>query len=182
LSATLRAWSNIRVASRIIPITILFISLAYSHVLAYYRIQLPAKACGADPGTYQIVLGFCNLFVWSWIPSVGMLVRGLLTIRHVQQGKRRLASQNTEKHLQQTHRKTDRQLTQMMFVQSFTLCSTTTAYSIFALYKALAVNTKENALDLAKDNSIANILSFISVTDPCMSFYQFILSRQFFRR
>jgi hypothetical protein len=84
--------------------------------------------------------------------------------------------------LQQTHRKTDRQLTQMMFVQSFTLCSTTTAYSIFALYKALAVNTKENALDLAKDNSIANILSFISVTDPCMSFYQFILSRQFFRR
>jgi hypothetical protein len=180
-SATLRAWSNIRVASRIIPVTILFVGLAYSHVLRYYNIQLSTKACASDLGTYQIGLAICNLLVWSWIPSSGMLACGFLTIRHIRQGKRRLAPRNIDNHLQQTHRKTDRQLMQMMLVQSSTLCLTTIGHPINALYKALSGTTQENALDIAKDTLIANMLSFISLTSPCVSFYLFILSSQFFR-
>ena len=68
-------------------------------------ILLPQHVCAVVSSSYQTFYAFFNLIIWSWIPTPCMLIFGLLLIRHIRQGKRRVAPQNQ---LQQNQCKTDR--------------------------------------------------------------------------
>jgi len=92
-SATLRKLSSVRVSFRIIPFTILFVSLTFIHMLVYYKIILEHQQCDVESSTYAEFDSFCNLIMWSWVPSLGMFIFTLLTLRNVRQGKRRIAPQ-----------------------------------------------------------------------------------------
>jgi hypothetical protein len=108
-----------------------------------------------------------------------MLVFGLLTVRHVRQGKRRVFPQNHFRRKQ----KTDRQLIQMLLVQSFLFGSTTTALSIGELYVSITNYLMiKTDLEVVKDNCLINILNYVVSAGPCVSFYLFTLSSQLFRR
>ena len=108
-----------------------------------------------------------------------MLIFGLLTVRHVHQGKMRIAPQN---HFQRNKKKTDRQLIQMLLIQSFVFGSTTTIFSIGSLYISIMSNLiVKTDLEKVKDNYVTNVLNCIANIGPCMSFYLFTLSSQVFR-
>jgi len=108
-----------------------------------------------------------------------MLIFGLLIVRHLRQARKRIAPQNP---LQRSQKKTDRQLIQMLLMQSFVLGSTTTALSIGTLYISITNNLiVKNALEKAEDNYTTNVLNYIAIIGPCMSFYIFTLSSQLFR-
>jgi hypothetical protein len=110
-----------------------------------------------------------------------MIVFGSLTIQNVRQGKRRVLPQTIQDQRQQSRRKTDAQLIKMMLVQSFVFGSTTTSYSIVALYVASDAASTDDALRKAIDNYLSNVFGYIALTGPCMSFYLFTLSSQLFR-
>lgn len=179
-STTLRSWSNIRVASRAILLTTLFIAFAYIHLPFYQTILLPQRTCTIVSISYQTFYALWNLIIWSWIPTICMLIFGLLIIRHIHQGRMRVAPQTQ---FQRNLRQTDRQLIQMLLIQSFIFGSTTTAFAIGSLYISITNNlTVKNDLQKIKDNYVTNVLNCVANIGLCMSFYIFTLSSQSFRR
>jgi hypothetical protein len=144
-----------------------------------YTIFLPQRICAAISSTYEAFYALWNLIFWSWIPTMCMLICGLLIIRHIRQGKLRIRPQN---YCQQNQRKNNRQLIQMLLIQSFVLGSTTTAFAIGSLYISITNNLKvKNDLETAQDTYLTNVLNSIANIGPCLSFYLFTLSSQLFR-
>ncbi|CAF1367154.1 unnamed protein product [Adineta steineri] len=68
-SATIRAWSNIRVVTRATPLTILIVGLAYVHIPFYSRLNT-ASSCVGTSGTYATFVGIFNSFIFSMGPPV----------------------------------------------------------------------------------------------------------------
>ena len=138
--------------------------------------------CAPQSSSYKISFYVFQLIIWSIIPSSAMLVFGFLTIRHVRQVKMRVATQNTVNLRQQRLRSVDRQLIQMMLVQSFVFSLTTCGSSIVNLYFIYNVNSTTDPVETARELLITNTFGFIGLFVPCTSFYLFTLSSKLFRR
>jgi uncharacterized membrane protein YjgN (DUF898 family) len=145
-----------------------------------YILVLPGGSCVPEPGIYYTFLSIWLLVTWSFIPTICMLVFGLLTVRHIRQGRNRVATQNPQNQAHQNQKKTDRQLIQMMLIQAFVFGSTTTVYSVVNLYVSL--NPATDSVGKAQQNLMTQTLGYIALTGPCVSFYLFTLSSQLFRR
>ncbi|CAF1339425.1 unnamed protein product [Adineta steineri] len=157
-SATLRGWSSLRVTRLAIPSTTLLIGLMHIHILVY------------------------NTIVQSPLSCVGMLIFGLLTIHQYRQGKKRVAPTNTQNVRQKISRSTDRQLIQMMLVQSLVFGLTTSAASFSFLGSLSDVNSITDPIGAARKNLIKDVLFQFGFFGPCTSFYLFTLSSKLFRR
>jgi hypothetical protein len=191
-SVAIRAWSNSRVASITILFTIPAVGLSYIYVPIQYEIIQTTRKCPASQGNNLLFNGIWNLIVFSLGPSIVMLIFGSLTIRHVQLSVQRVAPQTInikdaftrppQQEQLQRQKTTDRQLTQMMVVQVIYFSLLSSPVSINWLYTSLRSNVVIDALQSAKDTLFSNIVSFISLTGACTSFYLFTLSSQLFRR
>lgn len=173
----LRRWSSTRIASRVIPLTVLFVALIYLHLPFHYTIIFPQRTCTFESSDYQAFFALFNMVIWSWIPTVCMLTFGALILRHIHLVRQRVVPQNT------AQRKTDRQLIRMLFFQSFVLCSMTTTLAISSLYISITNGLRAKTdFEKAKDNYLNNVMNYVAITGPCISFYVFTLSSQVFRR
>ncbi len=109
-----------------------------------------------------------------------MLIFGLLTIRLIHQGKMRVA---VSTNFQLNQKKIDRQLIQMLILQSFVFGSTTTSFSIINLYDSITSSLiVKNNLQKAQDTYLEFVASWVAIAGPCLSFYLFTLSSNLFRR
>ncbi|CAF1065007.1 unnamed protein product [Adineta steineri] len=192
-SATVRGWSNLRVASRTIPLVIVIVALFYLYVpIQYENIQTITK-CPPSQSTFPLFNGIWNLLIFSLGPSIVMLLFGLLTIRHVQRLGKRIVPQNIQVQNQTNstslpqeqlrHQKaTDRQLLQMMLVQCIYFSLLATPISATYIYTALTINVVPDPLQLAKLSLLTNVTGLLSGTSACTSFYVFTLSSRLFRR
>ncbi|CAF4135098.1 unnamed protein product [Adineta steineri] len=180
-STNLRAWSNIHIATRVILITVLFICLINIHYpLNQTIVLLPKISCTFSSGTYQAFFSLWNLTIWSWIPTILMLISGLLTIRHIHQSKKRITPQNNS---QQNQKKLDRHLIRMLIIQCFIFGFTTTVCSVIQLYVSITNSLiVKSDLTKAKEQYAMNAANLIAIAGPCTSFYLFTLSSQLFRR
>ncbi|CAF1286564.1 unnamed protein product [Adineta steineri] len=138
-SATIRAWSSIRVVIPAISLTIVIVGLTYIHVVFYTRLSA-APSCGYLPGTYTIFLGIFNLFLFSTGPPIGMLTFGLLTIRNIRRSVKRVVPNSnlsqTQNEIRQRQKATDRQLIQMMIAQCIFYTLTSTPNSVYFVYSS----------------------------------------------
>ncbi|CAF4098234.1 unnamed protein product [Adineta steineri] len=188
-SASLRAWSNIRVASWTIPIMTIMIGFTYIYVLILYQLKAGNNKCPGSQGPSTIFNGIWNLVVFSLGPPCIMFCFGSLTIHNIRQVGRRVIPRNNridgqakQPQLQlQNQKKTDRQLIQMMIVQCAYLSITSSLTSINTLYMSLRPPMVLNALQVAKDDLFVQTVGTISLTGACTSFYLFTLSSQLFR-
>ena len=177
---TFRRWASISMTVRVIPLTILFISLAYIHVPFNYTILLPQPTCNFVSSSYQSFFSIWNLIFFSWIPSFSMLIFGLLTIRNVHQSKMRARSQNN---LEENQKKIDHQLIRMVIIQSFVFGSTSMAYAISQLYISITSSAQKiESLEKVIYNYVSIVGNWISLAGPCLSFYLFTFTSQLFRR
>ncbi|UJR24424.1 hypothetical protein I4U23_005800 [Adineta vaga] len=183
-SAKYRKWSSIRVATRAIPLTILFVFLLQIHAPFYQGIILyPQRSCTSVTSTYRTFWSIWNLVIWSWIPTIFMLVFGFLTIRNVRQGRRRIVtSENISNPIHRNQNKIDRQFLQMLTIQCLVFITTTSIGSISQLYVTIASNMIKSELEKLRDRSLGNAGSSIANFSSCMSFYLFTLSSKSFRR
>ncbi|CAF1207839.1 unnamed protein product [Adineta steineri] len=183
-SATLRGWSSIRITCRVIPVIVLFISLIYIHYpFNQIILLLPQPSCTFATSSYRAFFSIWNLIFWSWIPTILMLVSGLLTIRNIHKSKNRTVPQNIQNNIHENNKRMDRQLIRMLIIQCFVFSITTTILSIIQLYVSITNNliVKDNYVK-ARDQFAVNIGNFIALFGPCMSFYFFTLSSKLFRR
>ncbi|CAF4160203.1 unnamed protein product [Adineta steineri] len=192
-SATLRGWSSLRVASRAILFVIVVVALFYLYVPIQYENILMSTKCSPTQSTDPLFTGIWNLLIFSLGPSIVMLSFGLLTFRHVQQSGKRMVPQSNQVQNQtesitpqqdqlRRKKKTDRQLLQMILVQSVYFSLLSTPVSVWYIYTALRINVVPDALQSAKDTLFGNVTGLLSITGACTSFYFFTLSSQLFRR
>lgn len=140
------------------------------------------KSCVIATSSYQAFYSIWNLIVFAWTPTLCMFIFGVLTIRHVHQGKKRIAAQNTPNDPQRTSKHVDRQLIRMLIVQCLAYGSLSTINSIFQLYVSISNSTMtKNDFDKTRDNSILSALNASTIFSPCMSFYLFALASSLFR-
>ncbi|UJR38723.1 hypothetical protein I4U23_031388 [Adineta vaga] len=181
-SVKLRALSSPHVASRIIPLAILIVGLAFSHLLVYFGITLPRYACAAINNIYQAFFGIWNLFAYSVGPPIVMLYFGLRTIQHIRQSLRRTGANLIPSQSQRPRQKTtDRQLIQMMLVQCIVFIITASLPSTQYIYSSVRSNLIIDDLQSAKDSAFSSISGFVSLSVPCLGFYLFTLSSKLFR-
>ncbi|CAF0950502.1 unnamed protein product [Adineta steineri] len=164
-SATLRGWSSLRVTRLAIPFTTLLIGLMHIHILVYNTIVQSPLSCVGQSSTYQTFYSFFNLIIWALVPSLGMLIFGLLTIHQYRQGKKRVAPTNTQNVRQKISRSTDRQLIQMMLVQSLVFGLTTSAASFSFLGSLSDVNSITDPIGAARKNLIKDVTFSIELKD-----------------
>jgi hypothetical protein len=188
-STTMRAWSSIRVANRLIPITV-FISFAiYIHVPILFEItiipatQKPICYPPGPPGTYRIILSFFNLIYFGLSPSLCMFLFGMFTLRNIEGSKRIVVgpTTNCETTTNQNNRKNNRQMLRMLFVQVLVYCVTALSYSIATIISSINASQRKNVVQVAQESLITAVLGMLSNTGPCLSFYLFTLSSGLFR-
>ena len=169
------------------------VALLYIHILIQLEQLLTTGKCSEFLNTNALFNGIWNLCVFSLGPSIVMFIFGSLTVRHIQQSLKRVATQSNRTEVQteltepmQTRLKrqktTDRQLIRMMLVQCvyFSLLSTPT--SVFSIYNATIIGVVLDRLQLAKYSLFRNTTGLLSVTSACTSFYIFTLSSLLFRQ
>ncbi|CAF0860308.1 unnamed protein product [Adineta steineri] len=180
-SMRLRGWSSIRVFKYLITLAILFTGLTQMPILIFFTISSQPAICLGQPNLFQKLNGFFILIVWSLIPSLTMFIFGFLTIRHIQQSIPRVHDENIIIHHQKRTKFIDRQLIQMTLMQSILFGLTSAAGAIGGTFNVLDDNSRKDALELAKQSLIGNVLSFVGLFGPCLSFYSCTLSSQLFR-
>jgi succinate dehydrogenase hydrophobic anchor subunit len=164
------------VSNRVIPLTVLLIGVTQIQILIFYTISARPTVCLGQPILFQTINGLLILLIWSIIPFLLMLIFGLLTIRHVRQ------STHLAHHRYKRTRFIDRQLTQIMLIQSILFMLTSAAGALGGMLNVLDDNSRKNPLELAKQSFLGIILLFAALLGPCVSFYLCTLSSQLFRR
>ncbi|CAF1299477.1 unnamed protein product [Adineta steineri] len=186
-SINMRAWSSVRVANRVIPLIILIILVAYSHVPVFFEIdiipatQKPICYPPGPPGTYRIVLSYFNLIFLGLSPSLAMLMFGLLTLRNVERAKRLRVVPTTET-INITNRTTNTHMLRMLLVQVLVYCITGLTFSVALIITAINASAPKNAFQVAQENMINAAVGMLSTVGPCLSFYLFTLSSGLFRK
>lgn len=190
-SVAKRAWSHPRIASRVIPLTILATGLAYIYIPIQYELKQTGQKCPSNQRDNPYFNNIWNLIIFGIGPSIVMLIFGSLTIRHVQLSMKRIVTQNTENQNQvepspllgqlQRQKTTEPQLTEMMFVQISCFILLSSPASISGLYTSLRPSVTSDALQSAKNTLLLNVVGFLSLTCACTSFYFFTLPSELFK-
>ncbi|UJR11481.1 hypothetical protein I4U23_015660 [Adineta vaga] len=178
-NANVRGWSSYKVAFRAIPLTFVFVHLAYLHVPFFYEILLPRRTCAVGNNVYGIFLGIWHLITYGTGPPLLMLAFSLLTIRHIR--KRRVKPTTNQASQANQSSRNDRNLLRMVFIQCLVVGSTTTAYAIMQLYTTLTVNQSKTSLQLARDGLFGALVGVISATGHNATFFVFTLTSKMFR-
>jgi hypothetical protein len=157
-------------------LTIVAVGLTQIPILTQYQLNLEPRICLGQPTLFQKLNAVLTMIVWSFIPSITMLIFGFLTIRHIRQSTQRIANER------RTQSKfVDRQLIRIILIQSILFGLTSASASIGGAFNTLDDNTRKDPVTLARQNFIGNILSFVGLLSPCISFYLCTLSSQLFR-
>ena len=150
-----------------------------------YKLVPSPRSCVIATSSYQAFYSMWNLFFFAWIPTLCMLIFGLLTIHHIHQGKKRIATVATQNRgdVGHQHQKTiDRQLIRMLIVQCLVFGSLSTINSIFQLYVSITNGVmSKNELEKTRDNAILSTSNASTIFGPCMSFYLFVSASPLFR-
>jgi hypothetical protein len=163
-------------------LTIVLVVLTQIPILIYYEINPQPRIYLDQTNLFQKLNGIFIMIIWSLIPSLTMLIFGLLTIRHIRQSTRRIANHNNENERRRRTKFIDRQLIEITLIQSILFGLTSASSAIGGIFNVIDDNKRKDQITLAKQSFIGNILSFVALLSPCISFYLCTLSSQLFRR
>jgi hypothetical protein len=160
------------------------IGLTQIPILIYDEINPQPKQCVGQTNLFIKLNAIFIMIIWSFIPSLTMLIFGLLTIRHIQRSTQRITTdQNNENERRRRTKFIDRQLIQIIFIQSILFGLTSATGAIGGMFTSgINDNSLKDPLTFAKETFIASILSLIGLLSPSISFYLCTLSSQLFRR
>lgn len=181
------AWSSLRVANRAIPSTIFFSLIVYVPVPIFLQNQIVLAtgqySCNllGPSGIDRSILSYLTLLHFGLLPSIFMLLFGIVTIRNIDRAKR-LVEAPTSNNEGRINRKINRQLYQMLFIQVLVYSVTGLAFSAAMIYESIIGNITETAFQLAQEKMINAVVGMFSNFGPCMSFYLFTLSSSLFRK
>jgi hypothetical protein len=172
-SVRLRRLASKRVAYYLIPCMVIFIFVAYFHILIWYKLAsyYNVKYCYSPDPIYSIFLGFFALFFLCIIPPTLMVILCCITIIFLRQQRRRVMPVN-----QVRLRQRDNQLIKMLFIYvAFNvICNVP-----FSVTYVMLMLQQPNYVPL--DVSLFLIFSLLLNVNFSTSFYAYTLSTPFYR-
>jgi len=178
-------WSNLRIANRLIAFTVITSFAIYIHIPILFQIgsrtsngPLSCYPAGIS-NTYRFILSILTLIYFGILPSLCMLLLGLLTIRNVQQSRRQVEDMITSN---QNNRRLNRQMLRLLSVQVFVYSITGLAYSAFTIVFAILETQRRNVVQMAQERLSVAIIGLLSNLGPYLSFYLFTFSSALFRK
>ena len=117
------------------------------------------------------------------VPSVIMLVFGLLMINNIHQSKRLIQPSNTVTNVPQGRsRKLEHHLTRMLLLQVLLIVVFNLPQAVHIFYLTITFYQEKTPLERVTDGFIFNILLLLPFTSCCISFYVHTLSGSIFRQ
>jgi hypothetical protein len=175
--------SSFKVAFRAIPIMILLVLVAYTHVPIFYKINNVPPICAGQSGVYRIFLGIWHIVAYGSGPPFCMFLFSFFTIRRIRQ--RRIVVP-TSTPLDQDGRNSiankDKNLLRMALVQCLSIGLTTSSFSISQLYVSLTANQVTDNFQIAKENLILVLGGLISTFGHSATFYLYTITSKMFRQ
>jgi hypothetical protein len=170
----------LKIAARIIPITILIVFIAYIHVPVFYTINKIPPICAGLPGFYRIFLGFWHVIAYGSGPPFLMFIFSFLTIRNIKH--RNILPATIQTTQDRTNSTKDKNLLRMALVQCLCIGLTTSLFSFSQLYVSLKTDRVKDNLELAKENLIMVLGGLISTGGHSATFYLFTVTSKMFRQ
>jgi hypothetical protein len=183
-----RALSSTRMASLMIPLTIILGFIVYIHIPINYRIYIvpstnkPVCHSAGPPGSYRKISSIFNLMIFGLFPPLCMLISGIFTLHniHRRQGFDIILSAKSK-----SDRRTkisERQILRMLSVQVLVYSLSGMLFSIAFIFISMNSNRQKSVVEIAQEKLVIAIVGMISNTGPALSFYLFTLSSQLFRK
>jgi hypothetical protein len=110
-------------------------------MLIYDEINPQPIICLGQTNLFQKLNGIFIMIIWSLIPSLTMLIFGLLTIRHIRQSTKRITDQNNENERRRQTKLVDRQLIEITIIQSILFGLTSATDAIRGMYNTIDDNS-----------------------------------------
>jgi hypothetical protein len=182
----IRRMSSYKTAKMTIGITIVTITIMYSHMIVYCEITYMSDqfgnitpACYGQKGLYRTFIAFWYMVLYSLCPSFLMLLFGLLTLKNVRQ-RRQVGPWMPETN--RRVRRTDVQLLRMLAAQVFVIVISTLPFCVYRLYASFTTSLTKSTLRRAQENLAFEIAATLSYFAHTSSFYLYTLTGAVFRK
>ena len=173
-NATLRSFSQLKVAYRMTCVPLILYSLTTSHQFFYYVLQ---PDCVPLPGIYSFFLSMYSIIWTNLIPQSAIIVFGLITYYNIHKIRQRLSHPTT---LQRS--RADSHLIIITLVQ--VLCSSIllNIRTIYYSYTVLSKSLIKDEYRQAVENMLLQISSLLFYLNFSKNFFINTLSSKLFRR
>jgi hypothetical protein len=169
----LRRLATIRVASFLIPCTVIFVFAAYFHLPIWYKLApyYNIYYCYSPSPTYSKFIGVFVLIFLCLIPPVSMVILCSITLMFLRQQRRRIMPVN-----QVRLRQRDNQLLKMLFIYVAlnVICNVP-----FAVTYVMLMYQQPNYVPL--DVTLFSVFSLLLNVNYSTSFYAYTLGTPFYR-
>lgn len=142
-------------------------------------IGTPVK-CYAKSDACRVINDLAQSLMTTIIPSTIMMIVGLYTIKNIQQSHR-VGPTSVSHTIGERRRKTDHNLTKMLFAQVMLLTIFNVPQAIQKFYLTATFYHLKSADQRALENLIFNIVLLMTYVANCMPFYLYILTSHSFR-
>ena len=190
LNVQRRNRSTLRNAQRGLILVIIFSVLLNGPLLYCYeanQIGTPARCYGFSD-TCRLYTDLSYTFGTIVVPSLLMLLFGLLTIRNVRRVQKRIhathisathptsGSQSAATHVQQQRRRTDRSLLKMLLAQILFLILCTAPYTTYRIYSTFQTSApSKSAIQNSMERLLFNLCTSLTYLASAMPFYIYTL-------
>jgi hypothetical protein len=184
-NARVRQLSSVRIARKIIVLTIILFFLLYVHVLVFFRV-LPSGSttvCSVSPPAYIIFFNISLLIFSCVLPIILMSIFAILTVQNVRKLHNRVASQANDARNERL-RSSDRQLVRMLLFQVLITTLISTPYSAVYAYGTLAISLLKTPLSTSERaiyNFASNLTRSVYLFNSVLGFYIYTLTGPKFR-
>ncbi|UJR07495.1 hypothetical protein I4U23_011784 [Adineta vaga] len=174
-----RRWTTIKMAYILVIISIIIGIISPSHMLVFYGFYVvsgSSPSCSSQPGVYG---AFISIFLVVWftcIPYIIMFISSCTTFVHIRASRNRVMPVQ-----QQNHRRTDRSLITLVFIQVILSMILLAMRTVFIAHLYLT-------RDVVKDRTTRSVESFMSqlgtvfyYINYAKSFYLCTLTSKLFR-
>jgi hypothetical protein len=179
-----RQWSSQKIAFRVIIGNIIFWSLIYVQVIVFYKIQ--NGTCDYQSGIYGRFFSIYISIDSGILPVLLMLIFGLLTIRNVNQTKRRIGPtaviNNDRRDTGGRIAHKDTQLYRMLTNQICIFIILNILNPCYLVYASFTINSVKSPLRATVELFINNMTYVLIDLGFSLTFATFILSSNMFRQ
>lgn len=182
-NAIRRRWSSQKIAFRLVIANVIWWSLIYIQVLIFYDIE--NDVCNYRSGIYGRFFSIYITIDSGILPVSLMLIFGLLTIKNVNQTKRRIkpiavVNHSTSVPVRNMTNK-DNQLYRMLAHQIVIFIILNVPNPCYFVYASFAINTEKSPLRVAIETFVSNMTYVLIYLGCSLTFSTFMLSSKMFR-
>ena len=178
-----RQWTKIKIAYRLVVISILIWLISPAHMLVFYGFNtvngIP-NVCSSQPGIYSTFISAFLVIWFTIVPYAVMLTASTITFIHIRVSRQRVAPLQQQQQ-QQNHRRIDRHLLTLMFIQVFLSVVFLSTRTVIIAYQYMTREIPKDSRSRAIESFLSQFGTVLYYINYAKSFYLCTLTSMLFR-